>query len=269
MSALATRIDGPVAVIGDVHGQTNELEEVLSQLQRLPDFERRWLVFIGDLVDRGPDPRGALDIVCDLIEQHPRTTIVAGNHELAMAGALGLVPTPDYAEWPTRWVNDYLSESTFESFGVEHGDLDALRNRLSERHVELLARMPWCVEHPEFLFVHAGLDPNTPFEMQLRILRQKDYSLNRPPWLCSKSLVTAPVPQDCRVTVVSGHVRVPEVSIQPKRILIDTTGGESGDLSCVLLPEKKVVTSGHNSRREPQTVGADSSSGSKSWWKFW
>ena len=271
MNTLATRIDGPVAVIGDVHGQTDELEAVLSRLRKLPDFDRRWLVFIGDLVDRGPDPRGALEIVCDLLESHPRTTVIAGNHELAMGGALGLMPTPDYAEWNTRWVRDYLSESTFESFGVEHGDLDGLKSQLTDRHVDLMSGLPWCVEHPEFLFVHAGLDPNTPFQMQLRILRQKDFTLNRPPWLCSKSFVSAPVPPDCPVAVVSGHVRVPEVSIQPKRILIDTTGGESGDLSCVLLPEKKVITSGvENRARTLQPVAAGhSSSGEKSWWKFW
>lgn len=270
MSVLAPRIDGPVAVIGDVHGQTSELEALLAQLQRLPDFQHRWLVFIGDLVDRGPDPRGTLEMVCELLHSHPRTTIISGNHELAMGGALGLIATPKYADWSQRWVRDYLSESTFDSFGVEHGDLETLRERLSQPHVELLSSLPWCVEHPEFLFVHAGLDPNTPYSMQIRILRQKDYSLNRPPWLCSKSLVSAPLPDDCPVTVVSGHVRVPEVSIRPQRILIDTTGGESGALSCVLLPEKKVITSRGPARRPAHALSAEgTASADRSWWKFW
>ena len=52
MTDLATRIQGPVAVIGDVHGQTDQLEGVLDKLRALPDYERRWLVFIGDFVDR-------------------------------------------------------------------------------------------------------------------------------------------------------------------------------------------------------------------------
>ena len=55
MSQLATRIDGPVAVIGDVHGQVDQLVVILDRLRQLPDFESRWIVLIGDLVDRGPE----------------------------------------------------------------------------------------------------------------------------------------------------------------------------------------------------------------------
>jgi len=265
MDQLATRIRGPVSVIGDVHGQADELASVLDQLRSQADFADRWIVFIGDLVDRGPDPRGVLDMVCDLLLEHPRSTVVSGNHELAMAGALQLIPVPEYADWGTRWVQDYGSESTFESYGVEHGDLEALRSTLPQRHQELLTDLPWSVEHPEFCFVHAGLDPNTPFGTQVRILRQKDYSLNRPPWLCSKSFVMSPLPQDCPVTVVSGHVRMPAVRIESKRILIDTTGGEGGDLSCVLLPEREVISSSG----EPLVETVAESRSGKSWWKLW
>ena len=55
---LATRIDGPVAVIGDLHGQVEQLVALLDRLHERPDFRDRWLVFIGDFVDRGPDPKG-------------------------------------------------------------------------------------------------------------------------------------------------------------------------------------------------------------------
>jgi serine/threonine protein phosphatase 1 len=264
---LDERIRGPVAVIGDVHGQVEELLTVLDRLKQRPDYEQRWIVFIGDLVDRGPDSKGVMDVVSDLLMQHSRTTVVCGNHELAMAGALQLLPVPDYTDWPTRWMADYGAEPTFTSFGVEPGDLGALRASLSDQHVELLSNLPWCVEHPEYLFVHAGLDPHTPFEMQLRILRKKDFTLNRPAWLCSKGLASAPVSSDCPFTVVSGHVQVPEVIFKQKRLLIDTTGGFGGDLSCVLLPENQVITSGNDST--PRTVAASSEQSSKTWWKIW
>ncbi len=246
-----TRIDGPVAVIGDVHGQVDQLEALLGQLRDMPDIERRWIVFIGDLVDRGPDPKGAIDIYLDLCREHKRTAAIAGNHELAMAAGLGYVPTPDYTDWPARWIDHYGSHSTFASYGAEFGNLEALRGEVPQSHQHFLANLPWLIEHPEFLFVHAGLDPDADLATQLAILRERDFTLNRPTWLCSKSLINGRLPEGCYQTVVSGHVPVPEVQFFPKRMLIDTTGGVGGHLSCVLLPEAYVVTSAGDGIRQP------------------
>lgn len=245
---MEMNISGPVAVIGDVHGQVDQLGRILEQLQRLPDYERRWIVFIGDLVDRGPDPKGAIDLMLDLMVHHGRTTIVAGNHELAMAGALKLVPTPEYSDWSARWLDHYGCEPTFRSYGCDMGDLPGLAEQIPSGHRSLLADAPWCVEHPEYFFVHAGVDPNSPFAVQREILRARDFTLNRPQWLCSKSLPFEEPPRDCPYVVVSGHVKVPQVQFGRKRILVDTTGGEGGSLSCALLPENKVIHSDPNAR---------------------
>lgn len=241
---LVQEISGPVAVIGDVHGQIDQLRIVLQQLAALPDYERRWIVFIGDLVDRGPNPKAAIDLILQTMSQHERTTLVCGNHEYAMSAALKIIETPDYCDWPTRWLDHYGSESTFKSYGAEaFGDLNALRALVPEAHQNLLSDIPWCVEHPKYFFVHAGLDPAAPFELQHSILRERDYSLTRPQWLCSKGLTFQAPPRDCSRIVVSGHVRVPQVTYGPKRILVDTSGGEGGTLSCVLLPENRVIHS--------------------------
>lgn len=239
-----TQIDGPVAVIGDVHGQVEKLDAILRKLAALPDSRRRWIVFIGDLVDRGPDPRGAIERVVQLYKEHGRVTAVSGNHELAMAGALRLVDVPSYSDWPERWLDHYGSQQTFASYGVEFGNLEGLRQALPAEHARSLAELPWCVEHPDYFFVHSGLDPNSSYQVQRSILKSRDFTLNRPTWLCSKTLPFAETPHDCPQTIVSGHIPVPEVQFLHRKILIDTTGGVEGDLSCVLLPEGRVVTSG-------------------------
>ena len=248
---LAKVIDGPVAVIGDVHGQTDKLDIVLRKLQALPDYRDRWIVFIGDLVDRGPDPRGAIETVVRLQHDHGRTTAISGNHEFAMAASLQVIDTPCYSDWDKRWLDHYGSQQTFASYGAEFGQLDELRDKLPIEHKQFLADLPWCIEHEDYFFVHAGLDPHIPFEVQRSILRERDFTLNRPPWLCSKALTHAQTPEDCPFTIVSGHVPVPEVQFSHRKILIDTTGGVAGDLSCVLLPEGRVVTSGHGTSRRP------------------
>lgn len=240
---LATRISGPVAVIGDVHGQTEKLSSILEQLSELPGARERWIVFIGDLVDRGPDSSGAMEMVAALLREGRRATVVSGNHELAMSGALGLVPAPAYAEWAKRWMSQFGAESTFASYGVPFGDLEALGRAVPEEHKAILAEAPWCVEHEQFFFVHAGLDPHLPFEAQKAMLRQRDFSLNSPGWLFSKRWPFESLPPDCNKIVVSGHVPVPVVQMDRQRVLTDTTGGVGGDLSCVLLPEGRVITS--------------------------
>ncbi|AMV22684.1 metallophosphoesterase [Planctomyces sp. SH-PL14] len=247
---FTTSITGPIAVIGDVHGHTRRLQGLLDQIKRLKDYDRRWIVFIGDLVDRGPDPKGAIDLVLQLKAEHPLTTAIAGNHELAMSAAVRRVPTTPDSTWPHRWLDHYGARPTFESYGVPFGDLSRLAATLPEEHGRYLSDLPWCVDHPEYFFVHAGLEPHSPFSVQRSILQARDFTLSRPQWLCSKNLTIGPegqpatVPADCHQTVVSGHVRVPSVLMTRKRILIDTSGGEAdGVLSCVLLPEMEILYS--------------------------
>ena len=239
----ATSIDGPVAVIGDVHGQAEQLRQIIRKLERTPDIQHRWIVFIGDLVDRGPDSKGVLDLYCDLSRQHDKVTSICGNHDLAMAASLGLIETPPYIDWETNWLQMYSADTTFNSYGIQLPDISALREALPEEHAALLSSLPWRVEHPFYLFVHAGLDPVLPFDLQLQILRQPDYSLGQPSWLFSKTFIRGPVPHECPVTVVQGHVPLREVYFGDQIIGTDTTGGVEGDLSCVLLPENIVLTS--------------------------
>jgi serine/threonine protein phosphatase 1 len=246
---LSQEIRGPVAVIGDVHGQTDKLNSILRQLESRADFQDRWIVFIGDLVDRGPDSHGTVETIAQLLSSHRKTTVVAVNHELAMAGALELIEAPEYSDWRNRWLASFGSQSTFASYGVPFGNCDALRDALPARHIEIIADSPWCVDHPELYFVHAGLDPHVPFAAQRAILEQRDFTLSNPGWLFSKKWPFEALPSDCRKVVVSGHVPVPEVHMDRQRILVDTTGGVSGDLSCVLLPEREILTSAE--RRVP------------------
>ena len=103
---LPTKIEGPVAVIGDVHGQTEKLQTILAKLRGRPDYKNRWIVFIGDFVDRGPDPAGSTELVLSLMESHGNVAAICGNHELAMCGALHLFPPPElsliHISEPTR-----------------------------------------------------------------------------------------------------------------------------------------------------------------------
>lgn len=76
--------NGPLDVIGDIHG---ELDALLALLKNLGYDERgqhrqdRHLVFVGDLCDRGPDSVGVIQLVKSLVDSG-RASSILGNHEI-------------------------------------------------------------------------------------------------------------------------------------------------------------------------------------------
>jgi hypothetical protein len=86
MTATLVRplFDGPLDIVGDVHGEIDSLDLLLRRLGydvegRHPEGRR--LVFVGDLVDRGPDSPTAVERARLLVETG-RAQCVLGNHEL-------------------------------------------------------------------------------------------------------------------------------------------------------------------------------------------
>ncbi|MCA8924417.1 MAG: metallophosphoesterase [Planctomycetes bacterium] len=65
-------------IVGDVHGCLAELDALLVELE--PRAGDRF-VFVGDLVDRGPDSVGVVRRVRELCARYPGSACVAGNHE--------------------------------------------------------------------------------------------------------------------------------------------------------------------------------------------
>lgn len=96
-------------IIGDVHGCFDELLALMAQLDAMParNGERRQLVFVGDLINRGPRPLDVVDQVMSLVEQG-RALCVLGNHEAEFlawldgrAADVGRL-TPTIEQWPDR-----------------------------------------------------------------------------------------------------------------------------------------------------------------------
>jgi hypothetical protein len=78
--------------IADIHGEAVKLEDALRRIQMWAAYvwERKendtlTYVFLGDLIDRGPDPRKVLDIVQAHVESNG-SIIIKGNHDMMMIG---------------------------------------------------------------------------------------------------------------------------------------------------------------------------------------
>lgn len=73
-------------LIGDIHGQLEPLRRLLEALGYREESgvtahpEGRRLIFVGDLIDRGPESRGVLELVRRLVDSGV-ALVVMGNHE--------------------------------------------------------------------------------------------------------------------------------------------------------------------------------------------
>jgi protein phosphatase len=86
-------LHGPFDIVGDVHGCRSELDALLAKLGWVTTGERvhhpagRTAVFVGDLVDRGPDSPGVLRRVAAMVRDGT-ALCVAGNHDVRLVKAL-------------------------------------------------------------------------------------------------------------------------------------------------------------------------------------
>ena len=70
---------GRTIFIGDVHGCREELAELMAVLQPHPGADR--VIFVGALVNKGPDSLGVLRDVQRILRTFPGSVCVSGNHE--------------------------------------------------------------------------------------------------------------------------------------------------------------------------------------------
>lgn len=85
-SLHARLFDGPIDIVGDVHGEIDALRSLLGHLGYAPQGEHpqgRRLVFLGDLCDRGPDSPAVIEWVHGLVRRNLAQCLL-GNHELSL-----------------------------------------------------------------------------------------------------------------------------------------------------------------------------------------
>lgn len=135
-------------VIGDVHGCLEELQELLRVVQYTSDDR---LVFLGDLIDRGPDPVGVVRYVRELGAES-----VLGNH----------------CEMHLRWrAHEDVKLVTGKRNPMRpFSELRAVQNRsFSDQDIKWMKSLPiYIALGGGFVAVHAGMKPGTLIHAQER-----------------------------------------------------------------------------------------------------
>ena len=141
--------------IGDIHGQCELLRDSLDRIRRhaaARSVENPEVILVGDLVDRGPDSRGVVELAMGGFPGI-RLLTLSGNHEEWMTNALNARSDP------LHWLHSGGAE-TVESYGVAIKGRNFLENFCSavpDSHREWLASLPLMVRRGRNLFVHAGV----------------------------------------------------------------------------------------------------------------
>lgn len=199
-------------IIGDVHGCSAELMRLLEAAQLSRDDR---VIFVGDLINKGPDSRGVLEIARDL-----NAEVVMGNHERSFLKYIKKARTDD-------------------------PEFEAIKDQLGDRlkgWVKWLKALPYYLETPDFLIVHGGLQPGLhPRDTRKRILaniRTWDGTgavLERegdPPWF---DLYHG------EKLVVFGHWALRGLVWRRNAVGLDTGCVYGHTLSGLILPERRLI----------------------------
>lgn len=138
-----------IIAIGDIHGCATALRTLLEAIVPSSDD---LIVSLGDVVDRGPDSRGAIELLMSLREVCD-VRLICGNHEEMMLAVVK-------GESPHDWLK-HGGVSTLDSYGFV-GDLSVV----CPEHVEFLESAVPFLELNDHFFTHGNYDPKLPLSEQ-------------------------------------------------------------------------------------------------------
>src|ERR1700722_9088525 len=230
---------GPFDIIGDVHGCLAELEQLLTalgyELERDPQgrpagarHPDRRAVFVGDLVDRGPDTPGVLRLVMGMVAAGA-AFCVSGNHEAKLLRAL-------------RGKNVKVNHGLAESLEQLAGEPEEFRPEV-ERFIDGLISH-YVLDGGRLVVAHAGL-----------LERYQGRASGRVREFCLYGQTTGetdeyglpvrfPWAQEYRgrAVVVYGHTPVPRAEWLNNTLCLDTGCVFGGRLTALNYPERALVS---------------------------
>lgn len=219
-----------IYAIGDVHGRSDLLQSIVDfaaeHAERSGKLPR--VYFLGDIVDRGPDSLGAMEIVLRTIERWPDSRLILGNHEEMFLDVLNETGNEEASD---RWLRNggmatqYSYTGLFTEYWPEF--VAEIPSRFPS-HFALLRSASSIETVGRYAFAHAGIDPNIPLdEQQPKHLR----------WIGRSFLdFSGPLSH----IVVHGHSILDTTApvVTENRISLDTGAYDSGVLSmAAIYPE--------------------------------
>jgi serine/threonine protein phosphatase 1 len=171
---LSAAPETEIFAVGDIHGRSDLLAALIGEAAREPRLrDKRAIVFLGDLVDRGPDSLGAIDLAIGVKARLGVDEAIGlmGNHETMMRLALDpATPWEEAIDALDTWIANG-GDRTLAEFVNTNPPPDNLDDLLAEARASLPPRVRVWLESlrpswrsGDILFVHAGVNPRVDLE---------------------------------------------------------------------------------------------------------
>ncbi|MER6154564.1 polynucleotide kinase-phosphatase [Streptomyces sp. NPDC001868] len=224
-----THLTGPFDIIGDIHGCASELESLLGKLGYVDGThpEGRTAVFVGDLVDRGPDSPGVLRRVMSMVGSGD-ALCVPGNHENKYGRYL-------------KGRNVQHTHGLAETIEQMEGESEEFKKQVREFIDGLVSH--YVLDGGRLVVCHAGLPEKYHGRTSGRVRSHALYGDTTGETDEFGLPVRYPWAEDYRgrAAVVYGHTPVPQATWLNNTICLDTGAVFGGKLTALRWPERELV----------------------------
>ena len=225
-----------VLVIGDVHGMYEKLIKLMDKIRFNPDEDL--LIFLGDYIDRGPDPGRCLQYIFALQQQYPDVVVcLMGNHEVMMSSYF-MQKRGSYNNLIVDYAGSWLDNGGLETLK----QLDEMDADTKEELLQWVMNLPVKYQYQDYFFCHAGVDPDVPLAVQ----NEFDMLWRRQQWWeqykGEETLVVGHTPVQKVMKLTGKERRTPKPLFLTNHVIMCDTGAymSGGKLSCVDVLAGKV-----------------------------
>lgn len=225
-----------VLAIGDVHGMYEKLIKLMDKIRFNPDEDL--LIFLGDYIDRGPDPGRCLQYIFALQQQYPDVVVcLMGNHEVMMSSYF-MQKRGSYNNLIVDYAGSWLDNGGLETLK----QLDEMDADTKEELLQWVMNLPVKYQYLDYFFCHAGVDPDVPLAVQ----NEFDMLWRRQQWWeqykGEETLVVGHTPVQKVMKLTGKERRTPKPLFLANHVIMCDTGAymSGGKLSCVDVLAGKV-----------------------------
>lgn len=225
-----------VLAIGDVHGMYEKLIKLMDKIRFNPDEDL--LIFLGDYIDRGPDPGRCLQYIFALQQQYPDVVVcLMGNHEVMMSSYF-MQKRGSYNNLIVDYAGSWLDNGGLETLK----QLDEMDADTKEELLQWVMNLPVKYQYQDYFFCHAGVDP----DVTLAVQNEFDMLWRRQQWWeqykGEETLVVGHTPVQKVMKLTGKERRTPKPLFLANHVIMCDTGAymSGGKLSCVDVLAGKV-----------------------------